>query len=88
MQILQRGQKRRLSIQDGNALAMLTWTLAMQVQNHAALFHGFEDGVKWLVGDDTRGGVGGYACRVGLDTNDALGFGAFDDGGCDFLVQV
>jgi hypothetical protein len=48
------------------------------VKDEAMFFHGGEDGVELSVVDDAGGGVGGYACRIGLDASDASGFRLFN----------
>lgn len=60
----------------------------MQVEDHANLLHGLEDGVEDLVVLDTSLGAGGDASRVAFDALDALGRSELDLVRRDGRVEV
>lgn len=62
------GQERGLSIQNASVGRRIGRDLAMKIEDHVLLLHGFEDGVISFVGFDTTIRVCGYAPRIGLDT--------------------
>jgi len=48
------------------------------VKDEIMFFHSGKGGVELSVIDDTGGGVGGYACWVGLNASDTSGFSFFN----------
>lgn len=67
---------------------VVTRDLAVQVEDHADLLHGLEDGVEDLVVLDASLGARGDASRVALDALDPLGCGELDLVRRDGRVEV
>lgn len=88
MKMLEGGQESALGIEDGQALLVVAWELAVQVENQATGLHGGKDGVEGLVGDDARGGVCRDAGRIALDADDAGLLGLINELGGGGFVEV
>jgi hypothetical protein len=77
-----------LTIENRNVLSMVTRTLSMQIQNHAALFHSPKHGIENFIVKNPRTRVGRDTSRIRLDSHDSLSLRSLDDCWSDLLVKI
>jgi hypothetical protein len=77
-----------LTIENRNVLSMVTRTLSMQIQNHAALFHSPKHRIENFIVKNPRTRVGRDTSRIRLDSHDSLSLRSLDDCWSDLLMKI